>query len=173
MRIGRVAPDPVQVVADSPLLRAFDRGSLRGLALEWVVLGSGEVLQLRRAGGDALYFVAFSRVEIVEVIGEFEPAVTGEAPALTSVVAGDVIGDMRTLMGTRDLAMAALRAVTPTHLVKLVKEQFDDYVANIRRLVPSYGTLSLHVSTTASWCRCSVTCSARCRNRCWTKSSPG
>ena len=129
MRTGQVAPDPVQVVADSPLLRTFDRSSLRGLALEWVVLDSGKMLPLRREGGDALYFVASGRVEIVEAIGDSEHAVTAEAPALTSVVAGDVIGDMRTLMGTRNLATAALRAVTPTHLVKLVKEQFDDYVA--------------------------------------------
>lgn len=129
MHTGRAAPDLLQVVADSPLLRTFDRGSLRGLALEWVVLDSAEALPLRREDSDVLYFVASGRVEIVDATGESEPAVAPDAPALTSVVAGDVIGDMRTLMGTRDLAVAALRAVTPTRLVRLIKDQFDDYVA--------------------------------------------
>ena len=60
-RRAPVATDPVQVVADSPLLRSVDRSSLGGLEseLEWVVVDEREVLRFDGERGDALYFRRF------------------------------------------------------------------------------------------------------------------
>lgn len=63
-RRAPVATDPIQVVADSPLLRSVDRSRLEGLEseLEWVVVGEQEVLRFDGERGDALYFVASGRL---------------------------------------------------------------------------------------------------------------
>ncbi len=121
--------DPVQVIADSPLLRAIDRSSLDGLRpeLEWIDLGPHEGLPLDGSGGDALYFVASGRLEITHALGEPDAAAGGGTEVLAVVVAGDVISELRALTGSDDLA--ALRGVTAARLVRLSKEGFDQYLA--------------------------------------------
>ena len=121
--------DPVQVIADSPLLRSIDRSSLDGLRaeLEWIDLDRNEELPLDGSGGDALYFVASGRLEITHTLGQLDAATGGEAEILAVVVAGDVISELRTLTGSDDLA--ALRGVTAARLVRLSKDGFDQYLA--------------------------------------------
>ena len=95
-----IATDPVQVVADSPLLRSVDRSSLDGLGseLEWIVLDRQEVLRFDGERGDALYFVASGRLEVVQ---SSERADAADARGPAAIIAGDVIGEMRTLTGSR------------------------------------------------------------------------
>ena len=110
------AADPVQVIADSPLLRSIDRSSLDGLSpeLEWIDLDEQEVLSLDGNRGDALYFVASGRLEITHASGEQDAAVGGDAQVLAVIIAGDVISEMRALTGSEDLAMVrGVTACTP------------------------------------------------------------
>ena len=62
-------PDPVWIIADSPLLRSASRSSLDDLrpALEWVALDESDVLFLGGDHGNALYFVAEGHLEIAIV----------------------------------------------------------------------------------------------------------
>ena len=123
------AADPVQVIADSPLLRSIDRSSLDGLGpeLEWIDLDEQEVLSLDGNRGDALYFVASGRLEITHASGEQDAAVGGDAQVLAVIIAGDVISEMRALTGSEDLAM--VRGVTAARLVRLAKAGFDRYLS--------------------------------------------
>lgn len=74
-----VAADPVKTIADSPLLRSVDRSNLEGLGpeLEWVVLDEHEVLPLDGTQGDARYFVASGRLEIVHASSSVAAALAG------------------------------------------------------------------------------------------------
>ena len=121
--------DPVQVIADSPLLRSIDRSSLHGLRteLEWIDIDRNEGLSLDGGGGDALYFVASGRLKITHAPGEPDAAAASDAQVLAVVVAGDVISEMRALTGSDDLA--GLWGVTAARLVRLSKERFDHYLA--------------------------------------------
>ena len=123
------AADPVQVIADSPLLRSIDRSSLDGLGpeLEWIDLDEQEVLSLDGSQGDALYFVASGRLEITHASGEQGTAAGDDAQVLAVIIAGDVISEVRALTGSEDLA--AVRGVTAARLVRLAKEGFDRYLA--------------------------------------------
>lgn len=128
-RTGRAMPlsaDPVRIIADSPLMRSVDRSSLEGLGaeLEWVVLDEDEVLVLDGNRGDALYFVASGRLEIVQP-PEHAGAAGNGPPVPAAVVTGDVIGEMRALRTTES---TTIRAVVGTHLVKLEKSRLDQYV---------------------------------------------
>ncbi len=53
----QVAMDPVQVIADSPLMRSIERSSLDGLRteLESIVLDEQALVLLDGTGGGALY----------------------------------------------------------------------------------------------------------------------
>ena len=130
-RRAPVATDPIQVVADSPLLRSVDRSSLDGLEseLEWVVVGEQEVLRFDGERGDALYFVASGRLEVVQPSAEGNGGVeaAGDAQATAAIIAGDVIGEMRTLTGSRE--SAAVRAVAASRLVRLEKGRLDRYLS--------------------------------------------
>ena len=125
-RDGPIATDPVQVVADSPLLRSVDRSSLDGLGseLEWIVLDRQEVLRFGGERGDALYFVASGRLEVVQ---SSERADAADARGPAAIIAGDVIGEMRTLTGSRE--SAAVRGVAASRLVRLEKGRLDRYLA--------------------------------------------
>ena len=121
-----IPTDPVQVVADSPLLRSVDRSSLDGLGseLEWIVLDRQEVLRFDGERGDALYFVASGRLEVVRS-SEWADGADARGPA--AIIAGDVIGEMRTLTGSRE--SAAVRGVAASRLVRLEKGRLDRYLA--------------------------------------------
>ena len=135
-RRAPVATDPIQVVADSPLLRSVDRSSLDGLEseLEWVVVGEQEVLHFDGERGDALYFVASGRLEVVQPLAEENGGVeaAGDAQGPAAVIAGDVIGEMRTLTGSRE--SAAVRGVAASHLVRLEKGRLDRYLSTHPRV---------------------------------------
>ena len=130
-RQAPVVTNPIQVVADSPLLRSVDRSSLHGLEseLEWIVVGEQEVLHFDGERGDALYFVASGRLDVVqswdEEVGAGET--TGAAQGMAAIIAGDVIGEMRTLTGSRE--SAAVRGVTASRLVRLEKARLDRYLS--------------------------------------------
>ena len=130
-RRAPVATDPIQVVADSPLLRSVDRSSLGGLEseLEWVVVGEQEVLHFDGERGDALYFVASGRLEVVQLLAEGNEGVetAGDAQATAAIIAGDVIGELRTLTGSQE--SAAVRAVAASRLVRLEKGRLDRYLS--------------------------------------------
>lgn len=130
-RRALVASDPIQVVADSPLLRSVDRSSLDGLEseLEWVVVGEQEVLHFDGERGDALYFVASGRLEVVQPLAEENGGVeaAGDVRGTAAIVAGDVIGEMRTLTGSRE--SAAVRGVAASRLVRLEKGRLDRYLS--------------------------------------------
>lgn len=123
------AADPVQVIADSPLLRSIERSSLDGLGaeLEWIGLDEHEVLSLDGSRGDALYFVASGRLEITHASGEQGTTAGVDPHVLAVIIAGDVISEMRTLTGGKD--QAAIRGVTTARLIRLAKEGFDRYLA--------------------------------------------
>lgn len=125
----RLAGDPVRIIADSPLLRSVDRSSLSDLAseLEWVVLGEREALFMEGVQDDALYFVADGRLQIIKVPDESGSTAREGTQVLGEIIAGDVVGDMRSLTGNQRLA--TVRAITVARLVKLPKEGFDRYLA--------------------------------------------
>ena len=123
------SPDPVQVIADSSLLRSADRSSLNDLGplLEWVELAENEALSLGGAHGDALYFVAGGHLEISHATGDGDGPSQDNAPRVVAkVTTGDVVGELQTPTDNRRLTMA--RAVIPTRLVKLPKQGLDHYV---------------------------------------------
>ena len=123
------SPDPVQVIADSSLLRSADRSSLNDLGplLEWVELAENEVLSLGGAHGDALYFVAGGHLEISHATGDGDGPSQDNAPRVVAkFTTGDVVGELQTPTDDRRLTMA--RAVTPTRLVKLPKQGLDHYL---------------------------------------------
>ena len=124
-----VVVDSVQVVADSPLLRSVDRSSLDGLGseLEWIILDEQEVLRFDGERGDALYFVASGRLEILQAARERGRATDDDAQVLTTLAAGDALGEMRALTGSQGLA--AVRGVTASRLVRLAKDRLDWYLA--------------------------------------------
>ena len=132
-RRAPVATDPIQVVADSPLLRSVDRSSLGGLEseLEWVVVDEREVLRFDGERGDALYFVASGRLEVVQPPGGRNGGggveAAGDAQGTAAIIAGDVIGEMRTLTGSRE--SAAVRGVAASRLVRLEKGRLDRYLS--------------------------------------------
>ena len=121
--------DPVQVIADSPLMRAVDRSTLDGLSpdLDWVELGAQEALFLDGQHGDALYFVASGRLEILQATREQGSATDGDAEVLTTLAAGDAVGEMGALTGRQ--GSAAIRCIFPARLVRLAKERLDRYLA--------------------------------------------
>ena len=124
-----MAGDPVRVIADSPLLRSVDRSSLDGLGpeLEWVTLDDHEVLLLDGERGDALYFVASGRLEVIHASGEQDRAADENARALSAILPGDAISEMRTL--TDSHGAVAVRCVKAARLVRLAKDRFDRYLA--------------------------------------------
>lgn len=119
-----IAVDPVQVIADSPLLRPVDRSSLEGLGseLEWVVLDAHEVLILDGSREDALYFVSSGRLEFAQP-GEDADGDNAQAPA--PIIPGDIIAEMTT--GSRGLV--ELRGAVPTRLVRLERSRLERYLA--------------------------------------------
>lgn len=121
--------DPVQVIADSPLMRAVERSTLDGLNpdLDWVELGEHETLFLDGRRGDALYFVASGRLEILQATNEQGSATDSDADVLTTLAAGDAIGEMGALTGRK--GSAAIRCIIPARLVRLAKERLDRYLA--------------------------------------------
>ena len=82
--------------------------------------GGGEQVQR----GDALYFVASGRLEVVQS-SEWADGADARGPA--AIIAGDVIGEMRTLTGSRK--SAAVRGVAASRLVRLEKGRLDRYLA--------------------------------------------
>ena len=123
-----VGMDPVQVLADSPLMRGAGRSSLDGLRaeLESVALDEDALLQLDGTGGGALYFVASGRLEIVQPLNLTDGGAVGDERALATIVPGDVVSEMRAPTG--DEGAAVLRAATEVHLVTLSKERFDRHL---------------------------------------------
>ncbi len=121
-------PDPVRIIADSPLLRSAARSSLDDLrrALEWVSLDESDVLFLGGDHGNALYFVAEGHLEIT-IVTEQAGSPGEKTQAVARIAAGDVVGEMQTLTGGRQLA--TVTALTSARLVKLAKESFDHYPA--------------------------------------------
>ncbi len=121
-------PDPVRIIADSPLLRSAARSSLDDLrpALEWVSLDESDVLFLGGDHGNALYFVAEGHLEIT-IVTEQAGSPGEKTQAVARIAAGDVVGEMQTLTGGRQLA--TVTALTSARLVKLAKESFDHYLA--------------------------------------------
>ena len=123
--------DSIQVVANSPLLRSVDRSSLEGLEseLEWIVVGEQEVLRFDGERGDALYFVASGRLEVVQSPDEGDKGeeAGGDPQGPAAIIAGDVIGEMRTLTGSRE--SAAVRGVAAARLVRLEKGRLDRYLS--------------------------------------------
>ena len=122
-------PDPVQVIADSSLLRSADRSSLNDLEplLAWVELAENEALSLGGVHGDALYFVAEGHLEISHATGDGDSPSQDNAPQVVArVTPGDVVGELQTPTDDSRLTMA--RAVTPTRLVKLPKQGLDHYL---------------------------------------------
>ena len=128
-RDSLTAGDPVRVIADSPLLRSVERSSLDGLGpeLEWVTLDEHEVLLLDGERGDALYFVASGRLEVIHASGEQDRTADDDARALRAILPGDAISEMRTL--TDNHGAVAVRCVKAARLVKLAKDGFDRYLA--------------------------------------------
>ena len=124
-----MAGDPVRVIADSPLLRSVDRSSLDGLGpeLEWVTLDEHEVLLLDGEHGDALYFVASGRLAVIHASRERDRAADDNARALSAILPGDAISEMRTL--TDSHGAVAVRCVKAARLVRLAKDRFDRYLA--------------------------------------------
>lgn len=120
--------DPVQVIADSPLLRSIERSSLDGLgpALEWIDLDERDILSPDGNRGDALYFIASGRLEIVNASGERDSAADDDHQVLAVIIAGHVISEMQTLTGSSDVAAA--RCATAARIVRLAKEGFDLYL---------------------------------------------
>lgn len=131
-RPSLVGGDPLQVIADSPLLRTVDRSTLDGLGpdLEWVELGARETLFLDGQRGDALYFVASGRLEILQATRERGSATDDDAGSLTTLAAGDAVGEMGALTGR--MGSAAARGITPVRLVRLAKERLDRHLASDR-----------------------------------------
>ena len=121
-----VGMDPVQVLADSPLMRGAGRWSLDGLRaeLESVALDEDALLRLDGTGGGALYFVASGRLEIVQSLTD--GGAVGDQRVLATIVPGDVVSEMRAPTG--DEGAVVLRAATEAHLVTLSKERFDRYL---------------------------------------------
>ena len=121
-------PDPVRIIADSPLLRSASRSSLDDLrpALEWVALDESDVLFLGGDHGNALYFVAEGHLEIA-IATEQAGSPDQKTQAAARITAGDVVGEMQTLTGSRQLA--TVTALTSARLVRLAKEGFDHYLA--------------------------------------------
>ena len=121
-------PDPVRIIADSPLLRSASRSSLDDLrpALEWVALDESDVLFLGGDHGNALYFVAEGHLEIA-IVAEQASSPGRKTQAVARITAGDVGGEMQTLTGSRQLA--TVTALTSARLVRLAKEGFDHYLA--------------------------------------------
>lgn len=121
-----VGMDPVQVLADSPLMRGAGRSSLDGLRaeLESVALDEDALLRLDGTGGGALYFVASGRLEIVQSLTD--GGAVGDQRVLATIVPGDVVSEMRAPTG--DEGAAVLRAATEAHLVTLSKERFDRHL---------------------------------------------
>ena len=103
----QVAMDPVQVIADSPLMRFIERSSLDGLriGLGSIVLDEQALVLLDGTGGRALYFVASGRLEVIQA-----------APDQASVADDERL--LATLVLTGNAGSAALRAVTEARLVK-------------------------------------------------------
>ena len=95
-------------------------------ALEWIDLDERDVLSLDGNRGDALYFIASGRLEIVNASGERDSAADDDPQVLAVIIAGDVISEMRTLTGSSDVAAA--RCVTAARIVRLAKEGFDRYL---------------------------------------------
>ena len=123
-------PDPVQVIADSSLLRSANRSSLNELGplLEWVELAENEALSLGGAHGDALYFVAGGHLEISHAEGDGDSPSRDTAPQVVArVTTGDVVGELQT--PTDDTLLTTARAITPTRLVRLPKQGLDHYLA--------------------------------------------
>ena len=120
--------DPVQVIADSPLMRSIERSSLDGLrtGLESIVLDEQALVLLDGTGGGALYFVASGRLEVIQAATD-QAGMARDARLLATLVPGDVVSEMRSLIG--NAGSAALRAVTEARLVKLTKERFDYFIA--------------------------------------------
>ena len=124
----QVAMDPVQVIADSPLMRSIERSSLDGLrtGLESIVLDEQALVLLDGTGVGALYFVASGRLEVIQAAPD-QASVADDERLLATLVPGDVVSEMRSLTGYA--GSAALRAVTEARLVQLTKERFDHYLA--------------------------------------------
>ena len=124
-----VVVDSVQVVADSPLLRSVDRSSLDGLGseLEWIILDEQEALRFDGERGDALYFVASGRLEAVQPSEAPGGAAGSDTQGPAAIIAGDVIGEMRTLTGSQ--CSAEVRAVAATRLVRLEKGRLDRHLS--------------------------------------------
>ena len=121
--------DPVQVIADSPLMREVDRSTLDGLSpdLYWVELGAQDILLLDGQLGDALYFVASGKLEILQATREQGSATDGDADVLTTLAAGDAVGEMGALTGRK--GSAAIRCIVPARLIRLARERLDRYLA--------------------------------------------
>ncbi len=128
--------DPVRVIADSPLLRSAVRSSLDDLRplLEWVVLEESDVLSLGGAHGNALYFVAEGRLDVLMATDDPGDDSNEDGRVVARITVGDVIGETQTLAGaTRRLAV---RAAGGARLVKLSKEGFDQYLITHPELTP-------------------------------------
>ncbi|MCY4400909.1 MAG: cyclic nucleotide-binding and patatin-like phospholipase domain-containing protein [Gemmatimonadetes bacterium] len=124
-------PDPVQVIADSSLLRSANRSSLNELRplLEWVELAEGQALSLTGAHGDALYFVAEGQLEIPQATADGDGQTRDSAPPVVArVTTGDVVGELQA--PTDDTRPTTARAITPTRLVRLPRQGLDHYLAN-------------------------------------------
>ena len=123
-------PDPVQVIADSSLLRSADRSSLNELGplLDWVELAENDALSLAGAHGDALYFVAEGHLEISHAEGDGDSPSQDTPPQVVArVTTGDVVGELQT--PTDDSRLTTAKAITPTRLVRLPKQGLDHYLA--------------------------------------------
>lgn len=126
--VRQPVPDPLRVVADSPLLRTVRRSSLDGLSpeLEWLTLKEGQVLQFHGERGDALYFVASGRLEVVPASVE-QDSPADEQAHTAILLPGDAISEMRTFTDIH--GGVAVRCIATARLVKLAKDRLDGYLA--------------------------------------------
>ena len=96
-----------------------------GSELEWIVLDENELLLLDGSQGEALYFVASGRLEVVQPSKKVDGAAGNDAPGPAAIIAGDVIAEM----STGSQSSVEMRGVTAARVVKLEKTRLERYLA--------------------------------------------